>query len=371
MSFGIYIHWPFCRSKCPYCDFPSRPAKTVDLNVWEKAYEDALTGYAARLPDKTVESVFFGGGTPSMTDPALIEKLISTIKKSFKVSDDVEISLEANPDSANEEKMLSWRKAGVNRLSVGVQSLIDRDLKFLGRLHSAEDALKTIKAAKAVFPVVSADFIYARPDQTLAAWKNELRQILDLNLLHYSFYQLTIEEGTFFHKKGVEPPEEGLCADMFDLTDRETRLAGVPRYEVSNHADKAHRCRHNQLYWQGGEWIGVGTGAHGRFTENGRFVATAESPLPDDFINRRGHEEYVLTQKEKAEELILTALRTEDGLNRDVFRALVGSDFENFLDAGVLQDYQTDGFLVCDKKGLRTTAKGLLILNALFPSLLV
>ena len=370
-GFGVYIHWPFCRSKCPYCDFVSVPSKRFDENAWRAAYGENLKTYAARTADKTVSSIFFGGGTPSLMSADAVRFIIETIRGLWPVTDDVEISLEGNPCSLDADKMRDLRQAGVNRLSVGVQALNDADLKFLGRLHTVEQALDVLKNAKRIFPRVSADFIYGRPNQTLRDWEAELNRILELNLRHLSLYQLTIEEGTFFYKKGVQPPEEELAADLFELTDRMTYQAGVERYEVSNHAVRGEECRHNLLYWQGGEWLGVGPAAHGRFTQNGRFYAAAQSPDIALWLKNRTAEENVLTPKEKAEELIFMALRTRDGIDRTAFADIIGRPPEDFMHAGTLLDYQTDGFLVSDKKGIRATAKGLLILNALCGTLLV
>lgn len=222
MSFGIYIHFPYCRSKCPYCDFASYPAKTIDFALWNEKYADALTVYARRLPDKTVSSVFFGGGTPSLMPPELIGSVIAKIKALWKCADDTEISMEANPCSVDLDKLRAYRAAGITRLSLGVQALNDKDLKFLGRLHSVEQALRAVSDAKQIFDDVSADLIYARPTQTYAQWQSELDQALSLNLKHLSLYQLTLEEGTYFYKKGLEMPEDALCADLFTLTDRMT-----------------------------------------------------------------------------------------------------------------------------------------------------
>lgn len=370
-GFGVYIHWPYCRSKCPYCDFASTPAKNFDFDVWQKAYRAALEKYAARTAGKTVSSIFFGGGTPSLMTPELVSSVIETILTLWPAVQDVEISLEANPCSLNEEKMRALHGAGVNRLSIGVQTLNDKDLKFLGRLHSAEQALETVSKAKEIFPRVSADFIYGRPHQTLKDWENELAQILELNLSHLSLYQLTLEEGTYFYKKGIELPEEELAADMFELTDRMTYRADVPRYEVSNHAAAGQECRHNLLYWNGGEWLGIGPAAHGRFTQDGLFYASAQERSAAAWLDGAEPEEIVLTPKEKAEELIFMGLRTACGIDRKAFKEVMSEEPETFMHPGTLQDYQMDGFIVCDEKGLRATGKGLLILNALCRSLLI
>lgn len=369
LPFGIYFHWPFCRSKCPYCDFVSITAKNIDILAWTDAYLSVLERYAARTADKTVSSVFFGGGTPSLMPAETVAGLLSAVRRLWKTDEDAEVSLEANPGTLNAEKMNAFRKAGVNRLSLGIQSLNDADLRFLGRLHDSETALNALQTARNVFPEVSADFIYALPHQTFKDWENELRRILDLKLNHLSLYQLTLEEGTFFYKKGIEPPEENLCADMFELTDRMTYAAGIPRYEVSNHARSGHECRHNLLYWQGGEWLGIGPAAHGRFFENGKYLATAGGKDPARWMKTRETAEKVLSTKEIAEELILTGLRTEKGVLRERFKEIVGADIEEFLYADTLEDYCSDGLMISDKKGLRATARGLLILNSLCSSL--
>lgn len=369
-GFGIYIHWPFCRSKCPYCDFASEPAKNVDFRAWQKAYARSLESYAGRTADKTVSSIFFGGGTPSLMTAQMVSFAIETIRSLWPVEKNAEISLEANPCSIDLPKMQAFEKAGVNRLSVGIQALNDRDLKFLGRLHTVGQALDVLENARQIFSRVSADFIYGRPGQSLRDWHEELEKILELNLKHLSLYQLTIEEGTFFYKKGIQPPEDELSADLFELTDRLTYRAGLERYEVSNHAAKGEECRHNLLYWQGGEWIGVGPAAHGRFIQNGRFYAAAQNRSAAGWLEKQDGEEIVLTAKEKAEELIFMALRTREGIDRKAFHSLIGKEPEAFMHTGTLQDYQTDDFLVCDQKGIRATAKGLMILDALCRTLL-
>ncbi len=368
--FGIYFHWPFCRSKCPYCDFVSIIGKNIDFQAWRDAYLSVLESYALRTADKKVSSVFFGGGTPSLMPAEIVSEIISAVRRLWDTDENAEISLEANPGTLNHQKMSDFRKAGVNRLSLGIQSLNDNDLKFLGRLHNAETALNALQSAKNIFPEVSADFIYALPHQTFKDWKTQLQRILDLNLSHLSLYQLTIEEGTFFYKKDIEPPEENLCADMFELTDKMTYLAGIERYEVSNHARKGHECRHNLLYWQGGEWLGIGPAAHGRFFENGRYLATVGENDPKRWLCTRKIAEDSLTLKETAQELILMALRTREGLLRERFKDMTSFEPENFLYEDTLLDYQTDGLIIADKKGLRATAKGLLILNSLCSTLL-
>ncbi|MGN0904679.1 MAG: radical SAM family heme chaperone HemW [Alphaproteobacteria bacterium] len=370
IPFGIYLHWPFCRSKCPYCDFASFPARKIDFPAWEKAYVRSLEAYAVRTEGKTVSTIFFGGGTPSLMPPELTAALLAAIRRLWPVDSGVEISMEANPGTLDALKMGGFAAAGINRLSIGVQALNDTDLKFLGRLHDTETALEALRNARNIFAEVSADFIYARPNQTLESWKQELERILELNLSHLSLYQLTLEEGTFFHKKGLELPEEELAADLFETTDRMTYQAGLPRYEVSNHARKGHICRHNLMYWQGGEWLGIGPAAHGRFTQDGTTYATVQERQPSEWLKSRAAREEILTLQERAEELILMGFRTDEGILRDRFREITGRAPEDFMHPGTLADYQADGLLIRDTKGLRLTARGLLILNALIPALL-
>lgn len=370
IPFGIYLHWPFCRSKCPYCDFASFPAREIDFSAWEKAYVRSLESHAARTKGKTVSTIFFGGGTPSLMPPELTAALLTAIRRLWPVEDNAEISMEANPGTLDAPKMRGFAAAGVNRLSIGVQALEDGSLKFLGRLHDTETALKALRDARNIFPEVSADFIYARPNQTLQNWKEELERILELNLSHLSLYQLTLEEGTFFHKKGLELPEEELAADLFEMTDRMTYQAGLPRYEVSNHARKGHACRHNLIYWQGGEWLGIGPAAHGRFTQDGTTYATVQERRPSEWLKSGTAREEALTLQERAEELILMGFRTDEGILRGRFGEITGCAPEDFMHPGTLEDYQTDGLLIRDAKGLRLTARGLLILNALIPALL-
>ena len=305
--------------------------------------------------------------------PELIGFLIEKIKTFWRVSDDVEVSAEVNPCSIDRNKMLLFRKAGINRLSVGVQSLNDRSLKFLGRLHTAEQALSIINDAKNIFPLLSADFIYALPNQSLKDWENELTHILDskLNFKHLSLYQLTIEEGSFFHKRGIRPAEDDLAADMFELTDKLTYQNGLERYEVSNHAVRGYECRHNLLYWTDGEWVGTGPSAHGCYTIKERFFATQQDNNINEWMREQKNEKFVLTSKEKAQELILMGLRTRDGIDRDAFSAVMKVQPEEFFNSETLEDYQTDGLLICDKKGIRATSEGLMILDALCRTVLI
>lgn len=368
--FGIYLHWPFCLSKCPYCDFASFSEKNINYDVYENAFLSSIREYADITHEKEVFSIFFGGGTPSLMPPELVGRLINEIRAFWRVREDVEITLEANPGTLDATGMEKLSAAGINRLSIGVQALNDSDLRLLGRIHDAKTALQAVSDACLIFQNVSMDLIYARPNQTLKAWEKELEQALLLNLPHYSLYQLTIEEGTPFFTQGLELPEEDLAADMFELTDKMTYAAGIPRYEVSNHARKGYECRHNLLYWHGGEWIGIGPAAHGRFSHEKNIYATENSRIPQKWLKGEEATKEVLSLSQQAEELILMGLRTEKGILQDRFKEIIGQEPEAFMHSDILEDFQMDGLIVRDSQGIRTTPKGLLLLNGLSSSLL-
>ena len=339
--FGLYIHWPFCRAKCPYCDFNSHVRTVID----EKAYGNALLtemAYMASLVPKhpPLSSLFFGGGTPSLMPPWLVEQLITHAKNLFGFTADIEITAEANPTSVEANSMLEFRQAGVNRVSMGVQSLDDADLKFLGREHSAADALAALDTVRTAFDVISIDLIYALPNQSANAWRIILEKVLSLQLKHLSLYQLTIENGTIFYKrqrKGeVMALDDDHAADLYEITQNMTTAAGLPAYEISNHAALGQECRHNLTYWKSADWIGVGPGAHGRFatfdSEQNRVCRTATmircSPSGWlDTVKKLGHGiEKKETNKPQdwAREMVMMGLRLKDGIHLDAIKALCG-----------------------------------------------
>ncbi|MEM1234949.1 MAG: radical SAM family heme chaperone HemW, partial [Pseudomonadota bacterium] len=277
--FGLYIHWPFCAAKCPYCDFNSHVRSAVDTQRWSRALRSEIERLHRETPDHILSTIFFGGGTPSLMPTQLVADLISDSRARWRTANDVEITLEANPTSVETQKFLEFRDAGVNRVSMGVQALNDADLRKLGRMHSAADAMRALEKAKVAFDRVSIDLIYARQDQSVDAWRAELSQALSLDLDHLSLYQLTIEPGTIFakrHRAGrlLGLPQEDISADMWDITQELTQEAGMPAYEVSNHARLGAESQHNILYWSGGDWGGIGPGAHGRLTIDGKRWAT-------------------------------------------------------------------------------------------------
>lgn len=360
--FGIYIHWPFCKSKCPYCDFFSKASKSIEFDLWEKTYLNELEHYASLLPEKKVSSIFFGGGTPSLMPVQMMANLIEKIKNLWTTTDDLEISMEGNPSSLSAEKMEQFKQAGINRLSIGVQSLDEQDLKFLGRLHTVQQAIDVVNKAKEIFQNVSMDLIYARPNQTEQKWEAELSTALSFNLPHYSLYQLTIEEGTFFHRKGVQQMSENQAKDLFLLTEELTQKAGVPRYEVSNHARPGFECHHNCLYWSTGEWIGIGPAAHGRYTQNQRFYAEDNPKSLSDYLNHIKNTD-ILSLDDKVLEIVLMALRTKWGIISKEFEQMFSHPYTAFLNNKKIADFCADEFLIEDEFGLRTTTKGLLILD--------
>ncbi|MBC7906211.1 MAG: coproporphyrinogen III oxidase, partial [Rhodospirillaceae bacterium] len=320
-GFGIYIHWPFCLSKCPYCDFNSHVAAQIDQPRWRAGLLRELEHFAQTKPGTTVTSIFFGGGTPSLMDPATAGALIERVAKLWPTAPDLEITMEANPSTVEAGRFREFRAAGIGRLSLGVQALDDASLKFLGRRHSAAEALAALEVAKSLFPRFSFDLIYARPGQTVAGWQAELTRALELAGDHLSLYQLTIEDGTAFapaYARGdFQLPNEDDQAAMFEQTQALTQAAGLPAYEVSNHARPGSACRHNLTYWLGGDYVGVGPGAHGRL--NGSAYRQHRAPgIWLERVEQDGHanqECEALNPETRAEELVMMGMRLVDGIH--------------------------------------------------------
>lgn len=355
---GIYIHWPYCLSKCPYCDFYKEVRKDVPQEQIIAEYLEDLDFYHNMTTDKDVVSIFFGGGTPSLIHPKHVEKIVNHIHKKWHCDKEMEISLEANPNSNKENMFSDLKKAGINRLSLGVQALNDADLKFLGRTHNLQTALNSITEVLQTFNNHSIDLIYARPHQTLSEWQKELSQAVKFGLKHISLYQLTIEENTIFAKKGITPLEENAAAEMYSFTEEFLTKHGYPKYEVSNFAPKKYQSRHNLLYWQGDDYIGIGKSAHGRISHNGKIYATT---------HHRQTEE--LTPEERAEELILMGLRLTEGINKKHFSEICGIDFDSFVNKNKLQELKETGFLIETPLSLKATPSGFLVLNKLIEEL--
>jgi putative oxygen-independent coproporphyrinogen III oxidase len=374
-GFGIYIHWPFCQSKCPYCDFNSHVSAEVDQRLWARAFVSELERYHKETPDRIVNSIFFGGGTPSLMAPELLETAILCIVENWKIARDVEITLEANPSSVEAGRFEDYRGAGINRVSLGIQSLNDGDLKRLGRLHTANEALAAIEVAQQTFQRVSIDLIYARQDQTEDAWKRELANALSLGTEHLSLYQLTIEQGTAFGKRHSQGhlaglPDDDLSANLYSLTQSMCEAAGLPAYEVSNHARPNAQSRHNMIYWQGGEYLGVGPGAHGRLVRNGERFATDTKLSPKGwlsaaFAGNAENSRVALSSQEQALEYLMMSLRLTEGANLDRLH-YISSTLINKRKIDELQGYD---LIECKAGVLRATISGRLVLNAVIREL--
>jgi putative oxygen-independent coproporphyrinogen III oxidase len=324
-AFGIYIHWPYCVAKCPYCDFNSHVRERIDEAQWTRLVESELTAMAHLRPDwPQVDSVFFGGGTPSLMSGRATGAVLETISRHWKISTSAEITLEANPNSVERGRFRDYRAAGVNRVSIGVQSFDEAALKQLGRAHSSEEAKRAIETAKATFPRVNFDLIYARPGQTITDWAGELNNALQFGTEHLSLYQLTIEQGTAFaalHRQGkLKMPDEDLAADFYGITQEICEAAGLPAYEISNHARQGQESRHNLLYWRYGDYAGVGPGAHGRLTIEGRRYAVETERLPERWAVRvestgQGFSLCEVSPRDAAKEHLLMGLRISEGIN--------------------------------------------------------
>ena len=351
---AVYIHWPFCKSKCPYCDFYKELALNVEQNVIISEYIEALKRYHEILPNRTVKSVFFGGGTPSLIRADNIAKIVDEIARLWKVRHNVEISLEANPNTHYRTMFSDFKKAGINRLSLGVQALNDDDLHFLGRTHSLATACLCLEEVVSIFTNHSADLIYARPHQKFDAWKKELSQICAYGLKHISLYQLTIEENTVFARKGVRPLEEEQAVEMYEFTRDFLATKYYKLYEVSNFARQGYESIHNLTYWQGGEYIGIGKSAHGRICLNNTHYA-AEYP----FIHTQ------LSPQERAEELLIMGLRLADGINKADFKKICGLDIHDFVNEQKLNFLKESGLLTETPTHLFATRSGFLLLNQL------
>jgi putative oxygen-independent coproporphyrinogen III oxidase len=375
-GFGLYLHWPFCESKCPYCDFNSHVAKSIDQKQWLNAYLLEIERYGAETEGRILQSVYFGGGTPSLMDPEIVSRILEKMKQTWRTNNEPEITLEANPSSIEAGRFQAYRDGGVNRISMGMQAMNDADLRRLGRKHSAKEGVKAFDIARKCFSRVSFDLIYARQDQSLEAWKAELESALSLAVDHLSLYQLTIEDGTAFADRlssgGLRGlPEEGLAADMYDLTQEICDLHGIPAYEVSNHARPGAESRHNLIYWQGGDYIGIGPGAHGRVTLSGTRYATEAPKSPSlwlqHVLTRQPAElaRCALSSDDHALEYLLMSLRLSSGLDIERFNSIS----PNPLSRTVIAELKGLGMLGEESGKLYATRKGRVLLNAVIAKL--
>ncbi len=376
-GFGLYIHWPFCQSKCPYCDFNSHVSAQIDQHHWARAYLSEIDRIATETEGRLLNSVFFGGGTPSLMEPALVAALLERVAARWTLSNDVEITLEANPGSVEAGRFRGFAQAGVNRISMGIQALNDTDLRRLGRLHSVAEARAAYDTARSQFARVSFDLIYARQDQTLAAWEAELTEALSMAVDHLSLYQLTIEPGTAFGTrhaagglKGL--PDDDISADMYLITQDICASHGMPGYEVSNHASDGAQSRHNLIYWRQGDYAGIGPGAHGRLTLGGTRYATQTPLAPQDWlaqVDQMGHGEaprVAVPPADQAVEYLMMCLRLREGVDMVRYHALAGTP----LPDNTLADLAAQGLIRVADGRLAATDQGRPVLNGILRALM-
>jgi oxygen-independent coproporphyrinogen-3 oxidase len=380
-GFGVYIHWPFCLAKCPYCDFNSHVRAAIDEARWRAALLAELDHYAAETSGRTVTSVFFGGGTPSLMAPETAAALIERVRTRWTTAPDLEVTLEANPGASEAARFAAFRGAGVDRLSIGVQALDDAALRFLGRIHGKAEAIAADERARAAFDRYSFDLIYARPGQSLAAWRAELDEALALAGGHLSVYQLTIEPGTAFHTAArlgaLVPPDEDDAAALYETTQARLAAAGLPAYEISNHAAPGQESRHNLTYWRYGDYVGIGPGAHGRLSDGaGGKSALRQVRLPEAWlkaVEAQGHATEAIEPidaERRRDELLMMGLRLAEGVTRARFAQETGAAMEDSLDRPALARLVDGGFLELDDRGVRATDAGRQRLDAVLAALL-
>ncbi|WP_375174062.1 radical SAM family heme chaperone HemW [Pseudooceanicola sp.] len=375
-GFGIYLHWPFCQAKCPYCDFNSHVARSVDEPRWRAAFLSEIDRHAAETPGRVVKSIFFGGGTPSLMDPETVAAILDRIRLRWPQANDLEVTLEANPGSVESGRFRAYFDAGVSRVSMGMQAMNDRDLQRLGRIHTVKEAMDAFDIAKSVFQRVSFDLIYARQDQSVADWRAELSQALDLAVDHLSLYQLTIEDGTAFGDRyrlgklrGL--PDEDAAAAMYDATQELTAAAGYHAYEVSNHCRPGAESRHNSLYWRYGDYVGIGPGAHGRLTLDGQRQATEAIRMPNAWleaadVGNGDKGRTPLSREDQATEFLLMGLRLADGIDLTRYENLA----QHPLNPDAVDHLQDMGMIETSGQRLWTTDRGRLLLNTVIATLL-
>ncbi|MCC8370683.1 MAG: radical SAM family heme chaperone HemW [Rickettsia endosymbiont of Stiretrus anchorago] len=377
---SIYIHWPFCLSKCPYCDFNSHIANSIDDNNWLKSYEKEIEYFKDIIQDKYIKSIFFGGGTPSLMNPKIVEGIINKIKGLARIDKQTEITLEANPTSFETEKFKAFKAAGINRVSIGVQSLREDDLKKLGRTYDSLQAIKTIESANKIFSRVSFDLIYARSGQELKDWQQELKQAMELVTGHISLYQLTIEKGTpfykLFHDGNLILPSSDIAAEMYEWTNDYLESQNYFRYEISNYAKKGQECVHNLTYWNYNDYLGIGPGAHSRIIENPSSVSAIMMwHKPEKWLEAVNNENNgiqtnsKLTKQEIIEEILMMGLRLKNGINISALEQKIDAKLENILDISSLNHYQELDLIRLDDN-IYLTYKGLMLHSYIVPRLL-
>lgn len=375
-GFGLYLHWPFCQSKCPYCDFNSHVAAEIDQSRWIRAYSREIQRCANETGPRVLNSIFFGGGTPSLMAPETVDAILSEVRKYWPLANDLEVTLEANPGSVEAGRFKGYSEAGVNRVSMGIQALKDSDLKRLGRLHTVKEASQAFDIARKFFDRVSFDLIYARQDQSVADWRAELSEALSMAVDHLSLYQLTIEDGTAFGDRynagklrGL--PDDDDAADMYLVTQEVCEKAGMPAYEVSNHAQNGQESRHNLIYWRYGDYVGIGPGAHGRLTLNDQRFATESHLSPALWLAaaERGSGESLrstLSGEDQAVEYLMMSLRLTEGSDLERYNNLSDAP----INQSKLDSLQSLGLIELSDSRIRTTTKGRPVLNGILRELL-
>lgn len=376
-GFAIYLHWPFCAAKCPYCDFNSHVRhQGVDQARYVAAFEREIAHFAELTEGRKVRSIFLGGGTPSLMDPATVEAILGMVSKHWSIEDGAEISMEANPSSVEAERFRGYRAAGVNRVSLGVQALNDVDLRMLGRLHDTQTALKAIETARETFPRLSFDLIYARPDQRPEDWAKELTRAIDLAADHLSLYQLTIEQGTPFymlHKAGkLVVPDQDAAADLYEVTQDICDAAGMSAYEISNHAAPGAECQHNLVYWRYGDYLGIGPGAHGRMTLADGKYATEIERHPETWLEQvaeKGHglrENTILTSEEQGDEYLIMGLRLVEGVDIPRYEQMSGRTLDPDCISALVEHGMVE---MVGNSRVRATREGFYVLDAVVADL--
>jgi oxygen-independent coproporphyrinogen-3 oxidase len=381
---SIYIHWPFCKSKCPYCDFNSHVRDTISYELWLKSYLNEIEFFKSTIQGKYIKSIFFGGGTPSLMPPFIVKGIIDKIAEFGIIDDQTEITIEANPTSSEAENFEGYKASGVNRLSIGVQALRENDLKFLGREHNVQEAKQVINFGSKIFERFSFDLIYARPEQTLKDWQQELKEAVSMAASHISLYQLTIEKGTPFYKMYKEKkftlPENELASELFSLTNDFLSKQGFSHYEVSNYARRGEESRHNICYWQYDDYLGIGPGAHSRisYEDNGQWYMQAFSHIarPEGWLKQveeksSGIQSYnKLSNDEILSEILLMGLRLKDGINDKNFRKFFNKDIIEALNPTKLEYLKNKNLIEYSPQYIRPTPLGASLLNSVLLELI-
>ncbi len=377
MSISIYIHYPFCRSKCPYCDFNSYCNLNIEEEELIKAYLNEIEYYKDIIKDKVIDTIYFGGGTPSLMSEKLLSNIMNKINSLYKINKNCEISLESNPNSINYTKLKSFKDIGINRLSIGVQSLIDEDLKFLGRIHNKDEAIKAINNAQKIFnDKYSIDLIYGRPNQNLKEWKEELNEAIQLSPFHISLYQLIIEKGTPFYRNKVQTPNEDIATKLYEETHNILEKNNIFQYEISNYAKNGYECKHNLVYWNNGEWIGIGAGAHGRININQKRYSIQNLKKPLNWLdktlkNKNGISiKKLLSKQEIIEEYLIMGLRIKDGIKiKNLQKNIDCNNFYDILDKNNIEFLAKLNLINANDKNIKLTKKGFLLLNSVIEKL--